>query len=153
MSNNDDRYLTSVLMGSRVILRSCSNPRGWRRGKMLWPDPQWLFTSSRITPVYSCCGLGLFVLAALAPNSELMLSSAALFQMGLQNAVADTALSIALPGQAEGWALADRCYQLLHSFPLISCFGCIKVEQRGSQQPERVEHSFASLGYLFQTLY
>lgn len=28
MSNNDWRYLTFVLMGSRVILRSCSNPWG-----------------------------------------------------------------------------------------------------------------------------
>lgn len=112
MSNNDGRYLTFVLMGSRVILRSCCNPWGWRGGKMLWPDPQWFFTSlsaaelHQFTPAvdWAC-----WFSAALAPNSELMLSSAALFQMGLQNTVADTAISIALPGQAEGWPLRDRC--------------------------------------------
>lgn len=34
MSNNDWRYLTFGLMGSGVVLRSCSQPWGWR-GSML----------------------------------------------------------------------------------------------------------------------
>lgn len=100
MSNNDWRYLTFGLMGSGVGLRSCSHPwgqRGFDAGLC------WLLTRLRQQNLTSC-GWGD---AALAPNSKLMLSSAALPQIGLQNPVADTAQSLVLPPWPQGWAHTD----------------------------------------------
>lgn len=123
MSNNDWRYLTFGLMGSGVVLRSCSHPwgqKGFDAGLC------WLLTRLRQQNRTSC-GWGY---AALAPNSKLMLSSAALPQIGLQNPVADTAQSCCCspPPPARGVG-SHRFYQLFN-FSLIHYFSSVKLEQR-----------------------
>lgn len=97
MSDNDWRYLTLGLMGSGVVLRSCSQPWG-RRGFSAGCSRG---SGSRTAAV---CARGD---AALAPNSKGTLSSAALPRAGLQNPAADTARSVVPAPRPEGWAGTD----------------------------------------------
>lgn len=86
------------------------------------------------------CGWGY---AVLAPNSKLMLSSAALPQIGLQNPVADTARSAVLPPRPEGWARTD--FISSSTFPSL-IISVLSNSSRGFlQHPERARASLPAL--------
>lgn len=130
MSNNDWRYLTFVLMGSGVILRSCSNPwgtRGWDPSA----DPQSWFADltteefPHFTPLGTGPG-GLLQCWLQTLNNAVL--SCTVWDLFAEPYCRQLSAEHCL-GQAQGWAA--EILSSLQLFPFFNYFSYVKLEQRG----------------------
>lgn len=113
---------------------------------MLWPDPQLLFRSLKLHQLTPAVDWACRFSAVLAPNSKLMLSSAALFQIWLQNPVADTdSYQRNITQDRRRGGGFQRFYRLFNFFPSLIISAMSNLSRGFFQQLERVRHSLPTL--------